>query len=228
MIKLILACILFLMLSKVSAQNNNNIIVKAGERVGDCIPIESRYRYSEFSQGSVIFKNGKGANPRLNYNLLTSEMEYIEQKDTLSILHPESILIISIASDTFYYDQGYLELIFSGDIKVARKQYFELKKMLKKDSYGSSESNAAIDSYSTIETNNNNYKLVTNTDRIYEKKILYFISIQSINYMPFTKKKTIQLFPQSENSIHQFIKSENIKFNKEPDLLKLAAFLEKL
>lgn len=226
--KLIFTSLFFILFTGSKAQNDDYILVKAGEKVEDYIPFENRYQYAEFIQGRILFRNGKTANPTLNYNILTSEMEYIERGDTLSIAHPETILIISIASDTFYYDQGYLKLIFSGRIKVVRKQYFELTKVLKKDSYGSGESNAATDSYSAIETSQAKYKLVTNTDRMFKKKTLYFIANQTLNFAPFTKKNIIRMFPQSEKLIQNYIKTEDIRFNKESDLLKLSIFLESL
>lgn len=211
-----------------SAQDNVSFTVNAGEKVENCIPISESYRFVEFTEGIVFFRNGSYAKPKLNYNLLNGEMEYLDINDTLSISNPESIMLIAIVSDTFYYDQGYLEVIFSGNLKVAKKQYFELKQVQKKDSYGSSGSNSATDSYSSIETISDTYKLVTNQDRTFEKKVKYYLTSSYDEFVSFNKKKVMQLFPQNKDAIQNYIKSEKINFESESDLLKFAAFLQNL
>jgi hypothetical protein len=211
-----------------SAQKNEYITVKAGTRVQDCIVFQDRYRFPEFTKGVVLFKNGAYAEPKLNYNFLSGNMEYAESQDTLNIGNPEEIMLIVISEDTFFYDQGYLELICSGNVRVAMKQYFELKEVLKKDSYGYASSNAATESYSMLETQYKSYKLITSEDRIFERIVKYYLAVSSSGFVPFTRKKAIQLFPQKKDAIQDYLRLYKVDFDSGDDLLRFAGFLQNL
>jgi hypothetical protein len=218
-----------LMLSNiVYAQKKEFITVPAGSLVENCIPFQERYRFSGFCDGKVFFRNGAFADTKLNYNFLLGDMEYIQAADTLSIANPSEILLIAFAADTFFYQAGYLEIIREGPIKVAVRQSLSLKEVMKRDSYGSSSSNSSTDSFSSIETAGKTYKLVSNQDRVFEKTVQYFIANTSGSFVPFNKKKVLQLFPEKKEIIQEYLKNNKIDFKSQNDLLQFAVFLEGL
>jgi len=219
---------ILLIVNFISAQKKQFITVPAGSRVQDCIPFEARYSFPEFKDGKVFFRNGAFADTKLNYNFLLSNMEYIQGADTLSIANPSEILLIAFVADTFCYYDGYLEIIRNGHLKVALRQNLSLKEILKRDSYGASSSNSSTDSYKTLQTEANSYKLISNQDRVFEKTTQYFISNPSSNFVPFNKKKVFQLFPQKKEAIQEYLKTNKLDFNSKNDLMQLAGFLEKL
>lgn len=210
------------------AQKNEPVTVKAGTRVQDYFAFQEMYRYPEFTAGSVVFKNGTKIRVKLNYNLLYAEMQYIQAKDTLSIANEEEISFIVAAGDTFFVDKGYLELIYSNRVRVALKQYFKLMETQKKDSYGSAGSNSATDSYGAFNADGKTYKLISNQDRIYKKIAEYYLATSLGEFVPFTRKKAMQLFPQHKRAIENYLKSEKVDFNSGEDLLRLAVYLNDL
>lgn len=221
----VLLCSILFLTTFLSAQKNKPFTVLAGTRVEDCIPFQEMYQYPKFTEGSISFKNGAKAVVKLNYNFLLGEMQYIQLKDTLSIANDKEVKHIAIEGDTFYVDKGYLELIYSRNIKVTLKQYFKLKEIQKKDSYGSTGSNSATDSYSSLIANGQSYKLIVNHDRIYQKVIEYYITTLSSGFVPFTKKKVIQLFPQNKKAIEAYLKSNRVDFDSKEDLIRFAEYL---
>jgi hypothetical protein len=226
-IGVILSSILFLT-TCLSAQKNKPFTVVAGTRVEDCIPFQEMFRYPEFIEGNIFFKNGATAVTKLNYNFLLGEMQYIQLKDTLSIANDKDVKLIVIEEDTFYFDKGYLEQIYSRNIKVALKQYFKLKEIQKKDSYGSAGSNSATDSYSSIIADGQSYKLIANHDRIYQKVMEYYLLTSSGEFVTFTRKKAIQLFPQNKKAIEAYLKSNRVDFDSREDLIRFARYLSSL
>lgn len=210
------------------AQKNENITVPAGTKVQDYFPFKEMYRYPEFTDGIVFFKNGATAASKFNYNLLSGEMDYPQLKDTLSIANPTEIKFITIAGDTFYFDKGYLELIYSDKFKVVFKQSYKQLDIVNKDSYGSSGSNSATDSYSTLQTTGQTYKLVLNQDRIYKKDVAYFLLTPTGAFVLFTKKKVMQLFPQKEKTIDAYLKLNKVDFDSREDLIRFAGYLSDL
>jgi hypothetical protein len=198
-------------------------------RVVDCFPFSERYRYPEFVTGRIQARNGVYSDTKLNYNFLNGEMEYIRNKDTLAIANRKDIRYIVVAQDTFYYDKGYyMELVSGGPVKVVLKQYIKLKETLKKDSYGSSSSGSATTSYGTLPSQGNFYKLVANEDMVFQRTLEYYLPDQSGGFVQYTKKNVIQLFPQNEDAIKAYLKSNKIKFDNRDDLIKLSEFLRSL
>lgn len=223
-IVLIISSILLLG-SGLSAQKNQTITVPAGTKVQDYFSSREIYRYPVFTDGIVFFKNGATAASKLNYNLLTGEMDYPQLKDTLSIANPTEIKFITIAGDTFYFDNGYLELLYSDRFSVLLKQCYKQLDVVHKDSYGSAGSNSATDSYSSMQATGQTYKLVINQDRIYKKVSEYYLLTPAGTFILFTKKKVMQLFPQKKKTIDAYLKSNKVDFNSRENLIRLAEYL---
>lgn len=212
----------------VSAQKNEPITVKAGYKILDFFPVSIRYRYPEFATGQVLFKNGTVNTTRLNYNFLIDEMEFIQGRDTLSIIRKKDIRMVVVAQDTFYYDNGYLEQITGNPVRVGLRQRIKLKEVLKKDSYGTSSSGSATNSYSMLPTDGNFYKLTANEDMVFQKTMEYYVATSSSGFVQCKKKSVLQLFPQKADEIQKYLKTNKIDFDSREDLLKLAEYLKNL
>jgi hypothetical protein len=211
-----------------SAQNSEFITVKAGNKILDYFPIPVRYRYPEFTSGQVLFKNGMVNTSRLNYNFLIDEIEFIQSRDTLAIIKKKDIRLIVVAADTFLFDNGYLEQIHGGQVKVGLRQRIKLKEVQKKDSYGTSSSGSASNSYGLLPSQGNFYKLVPNEDMLFQKTLEYYLATPSSGFVPFKKKSVLQLFPQKTDEIKLYLKSNKVDFDSRDDLLRFADFLRSL
>jgi hypothetical protein len=222
-------CFMLIIKASVSAQKFEPVTVRAGMKVVDCFSFEERYRYPEFVTGKVHLKNGIYSDTKLNYNFLNGEMEYIKNRDTLAIANSKDIRFIVVAQDTFYYDKGYyMELVFGGAVKVVMKQYIKLKETVKKDSYGSSSSGSATTAYGTLPSMGNFYKLVANEDMVFQRTVEYYLSDPSGGFTPYNKKNLIHIYPQHEDKIKAYLKTNKVNFDKRDDLLKLTEYLQSL
>lgn len=222
-------CSILTFSGSLSAQKYEPVTVKAGMRVVDCFPFNERYRYPEFITGRIQVKSGVYSEVKLNYDFLNGEMEYIKNRDTLAIANKKDIKFIVVAQDTFYYDKGfYMELISGGHVKVVMKQYIRLKETLKKDSYGTSSSGSATNSYGSMPINGNFYMLIANEDMVFQRTLEYYLSDQYGGFIAYTKRNVMQLFPQHEDTIKAYLKTNKVNFDKRDDLLRLADFLQNL
>ncbi len=212
-----------------NGQKYEPVTVKAGMKVSDCFPFNERYRYAEFTNGHIQMKSGVYADTRLNLDFLSNDILYIKGKDTLTVANKKDIRFISIALDTFCFDKGaYLELLTNGKIRVGLKQYIKLRETLKQDSYGSSSSGSAINSYGSLPSQGSFYKLTANTDMVFQRTLEYYLSNNSGEFVPFIKKYVLELFPEHEQEIKAYLKANKISFDKKDDLLKLAGYLRSL
>ena len=222
---LLIICSLVVLNIYLSAQKNELITVKAGTKILDYFPVSKRYLYSEFTPGRIMFKNETYSDRKLNYNHLAGEIEFIQAGDTLSIADKKGIKLIVVAQDTFYYDKGYIEQLRSGSLKVGLKQYFELKEIQNKDSYGTSSSGAATNDYGSLPIDGNFYKLIANKDMIIKRTILYYMATPESGFVLCNKRNIMNLFPQNKDKIKSYLKANKVKFDSRDDILRLADHL---
>jgi hypothetical protein len=210
-----------------AAQNGKIVIVKAGTKVQDYYSFGERYLYPAFIPGVVLFKNGKSTNINFNYNILYGEIEFVQAGDTMAITKKKDLMCIA-AQDTFFYNSGYVELIYEGKLRVGLKQYIKIKDVLKTGAFGTTARSVSVDSYSSVSTKGITYALVPNEDIELEKRLEYFLMPAPGEYMLFTKKNVMQLFPQDEDRIKAYIKSNKVDFDSRDSLLKFAEYLNSL
>ena len=211
-----------------SAQYNKPVTIKSGTKIVDYFTVQDRYSYPAFLPGQVFFKNGTVNEGMLNYGYLTGEMEFLQDRDTLALTRKKDIRFVVVAQDTFYYDNGYIKQLSGGPVKVGLKENYVIKDVVKIGAYGMPARNSSIDSYTKVASSNISYDLVPNEDIVLQKISQYFINTPSLSgYMPFTKKNVIQLFPQREDEIKAYLKSNKVNFETGKDLIRLADFLSK-
>jgi hypothetical protein len=218
--------ILILNLS-LTAQNGKTVIVKAGTKVQDYYPFNERYLYPAFIEGVALFKNGKSANIHFNYNILYGEIEFVQAEDTMALTKKKDLKYIA-ARDTFFFNNGYVELIYEGKVRVGLKQYIKIKDVLKTGAFGTTARSVSIESYSSVSTKGITYELVPNEDIELEKRLEYYLLPPTGEYILFTKKNVIGLFPQDEDKIKAYIKSNKVDFESRDSLLKFADYLNNL
>lgn len=207
------------------AQEQEQILVEAGTSLLDHFTVSERYLYPEFLTGQVIFRHPAYSERKLNYNFLNGEIEFIQGHDTLSIANKEDIKLIAIEEDTFYYNNAYVKQIKSDYPKVGIRDIVELKEVLKKDPYGVSSSGSSRISYNALPSDGNIYKLKGNHDMIFQRIREYYLSTPWSGFLLFNKKNVFLLYPGEKKYIKSYLKSEQVKFDSEDDLLGLAEFL---
>jgi len=221
--------IIYLLLSApvcLLAQSNEFITVKAGTRVVDYFPPDKSYKYSKFLPGKVYLNNGITKEANLNYNILLGEIQFTYLKDTLNIGNKNEINLITIASDTFYYDNGYLELIYHNpSIRLTQKHYIRLHDIVKKDAYGVAKSSSSTKTFRHLQFDGTFYKMVVDEDLILQNKLEFYVNTSSKGFLPLKEKTLVKLFPEKSNGIENYLKSHKINLDLKDDVLRLADFI---
>jgi len=222
---IIIICSVLLINSCLFAQKNDQVIVKAGTRLIDYFPVAERYLYPDFTAGKAVFSNDRIYPSVFNFNFLSGEIEFIKSKDTLMITDKSDLLLIVVAQDTFYYHNGYLQLIQNGWLKVGLKRSFAIKDIRKKGAMGTINRSAASESYDYLLANAQSLNLVADIDMVLQKEELYFYSTSGDDFVRFSKKNIIKVIPGKENIVKNYIASNKIDFESREDILQLADFV---
>ena len=210
------------------AQDKKVYAIKAGQEVHDVLSFNDIYQYPSFKAGSVLFLDGRTSTTDLNYNFLNGEMDFINPSgDTLSLADGQTIRSITIDKDTFYFKEGYVQLIAAHKTKkLAVKQQLALATTKKLGVYDQPTYSGAV-TYGSYGDGLGVRKLVVREDiELVLRSTYYFGDRQEFHLA--NKKNIMNLYPKKEKELSAFLNEHKIKFSKEEDLKKLFNFLNEL
>ena len=216
--------------SELPAQDSTLVTIKAGNKVMDVLKPADIYYYPQFTNGKVFFRDGAKGGAKLNYTRLFDQMLFIDARgDTLALANEKLIKFIVIDRDTFYYEGGYIRLIGDdGVVKLAEKQVWVLADIQKIGTHNKPATTFAVTSFSTYTNGLDAAKskdLILNEDIVLRKETLYYFGNEYDQFVPASKKKLLQLFPKEQLVIENYLKENNVNFNKKEDVEKLSWFL---
>jgi hypothetical protein len=230
---LLLLFLILISYTDLSAQDSTLVTVKAGERIEDVLKPSDIYFYPQFIYSKVLFKDGRVADPYMNYNRLYDQMLFINEKgDTLAMTDVKNIEFIVNDWDVFYYSGGYLRLIADDTvIKLAERQIWAVADVRKMGTHNTPTNTVAITSVGYLSSRQDAAKskeLILNAETIIRKETQYYFGDKYNHFVRATKKKLLDLFPKEEQRIENYLKENKVNFDKKDDLVKLCQFLRQL
>jgi len=214
----------------ISAQSRKSFSVGPGKKIAEEIPITEIYKYAEFKMGEVSLKNGTAANVKLNYNSVFGEMQYIDPKngDTLSLALEKNIRFIAVEKDTFYFDEGWLELIGgTPTVRIAKKKLLEITNREKIGAMGVP-GFGAIETYSKFTGSQHMKDLVAMENLTFTEHISYYFGDRFNHFAHANKKGLYKIYGDAHERIDKWISENKIDLSNEDDLKKLSVYLQTL
>ncbi len=211
------------------AQDSTVVNIRAGSSYKDVLNSGEILLYPQFLTGSVFFRDGTKSIATLNYNSFTDQMLFIDyKKDTLAVADEMTISYISIAEDTFYYNEGYLKLVTSNSlIKLAERQAWEQIDIRKVGSHDRPATTFAVASYSSLtDWFGSTKSLILNEDLVIRKRAIYFFGDKYDHFMRADKKNLLAVFSRQERIILNYLKTNKTRFDSRSDLIALTRFLQ--
>lgn len=226
---LLTAALFLLSAGCLQAQTRKTYKVAPGERVPDALlKARALYQYPQFSEAEVAFKNGRYGGGRMNYNRLLGDMQYIEANgDTLTLADSKEVASVIINADTFFFQEGYLQLVDDFKIKVAKKTILELTNRQRLGGMGEL-SSASIASYSGVSSNQGKKDVVPNEVLTFSETTTYFISDRFNRFKPLNKKNLFAFYAKRQKEVETYLQANPVNFLKEEDVLHLIGFLKTL
>jgi len=215
------------------AQDSTLVTVKAGEKIEDVLKPSDIFFYPQFIYSKILFKDGKVADPYMNYNRLYDQMLFINEKgDTLALTDVKNIEFIVNDWDVFYYSGGYLRRIADDTvIKLAEKKIWAVADVRKMGTFNTPTNTVAITSvgyFSNGQDAAKSKELIMNAETLIRIETQYYFGDKYNHFFRASKKKLLDLFPKDEQRIENFLKENKVDFDKKDDLEKLCLFLLKL
>lgn len=205
------------------AQTNETVRIKSGDDPAKSYSPFGFYQFPVFSEGVAVFKNGGQTTARFNYHMLNEEMQFISANgDTLALADPFSIKYVKMDSNTFYYSNGYLQIIVNNEsLMLARRLHLNTK-WEKIGAYGQPSPSGSIRTPNKLILVNTGKNLSINQDILIRKEYDYYWLDKYGTALRATKGNLFKLLsPDQKNDIEDYLKKSKIDFNKEADLKKL-------
>ena len=186
------------------------------------------YLFPAFTDGIVKIKNGGQATPKMNFNMMLCQMQFIgPHGDTLSFTNPEEIDSIRLNSKSFFYRKFDFEILSgfgSVSLVVSRTVNYNPVKI---GAMGFRTQGASIDSYATLTEQNDTKQLILNVDVDMALESTYFLMQKNGEMAIANKSNFLKLFGENKPGIEGYLRTNKINFNKESDLMGLLEFCAK-
>jgi hypothetical protein len=204
--------------------------VPAGQSVNSIVPDSLIFRYPQFVTGKVYFKDGLSFTANLNYNALLGEVQFINEKsDTLSLADENSVKFIIIGKDSFYYSNGYIELITGNDrVKLGVSQKLVVTDKSKIGAYNQPTARSSITSYSSVAIGNQRSALSVREEMVLTNQKTFLIGDKFNKFNRLNKKDLLKRFSSHSQEIENFLRENKIDFNRKEDAIRLIRFLQEI
>jgi hypothetical protein len=205
--------------------------VKADQEINEVFTVKDLYRYPQFMQGMVFFRDGSIAEGKFNYNKLFEQVLFIDQNgDSMAVGNPETIRVIVIDKDSFYYNnESYYELVNTYKfIRLARKQILQEIDQEKTGAYGQSYTNNSTVSNKNYYTVDGKPRLNVGESTLFSQKTEYYISYKHNDFLAATRKNIEKIFQENSRQVKDYIKSNSLDISKEEELKKLLQYIKDL
>lgn len=189
------------------------------------------YRFPTFQTGKVYLPNGRSQTALLNLNLLTDQIQFIdEHQDTLTILSPDALSHVEIDTSKFvYYNNGFLEMLQEyGHVLLAVSQKLKIADIQKEGAYGSKNSAASIASIGTGFTDKLRYTPKVYDDMLINLNQAFYLLDKEANVSLVNKRNVQKAFPEHKAEISAFIKEHKTNFKQEQDIRLLLTYINAL
>jgi hypothetical protein len=211
---------------RINAQDSTRIFIPAGKSFSDVAGVDKAYRFPNFTNGHVYFRDGSMSAAKLNYNFLNKELEFISPGgDTLAIVKEQALNIKNIIIDsiTFYYFNAYLEeMAHNENGRLLKQQFYGIKGSEKTGAYDLPSGTSAIDAYSSfLDETGRVRNLVVRENLTLVMKTEYFIGDKYNAVLRATKKNMLELYPKKRTQIESYLRNNHVDFGSGQDLEKL-------
>lgn len=191
------------------------------------------YKYAEFQNGTVYFKDQTTLSTQINVHLLRSALHYLD-KEQIKEANASDIAVVSINNDTYYVNNGQLLRAIAGDSThyVAELVLADFDAIMSSGgAYGSSSNVQATRKLSSMEIGGVS---ITNHMELKNKKdggtllplFKKFVIVTADTIYTATRKGIESQLPENKKAaFKQFVKENKVKWKDPASLAVLLDFL---
>jgi hypothetical protein len=190
---------------------------------------EPQFLYTEFTKSKVRMKNGQIQNIMLNYNTVSEKMVFQKDEKLYDMANPEMVDTVFLQDSRFVpAGKVFYKVVLAAPVAFYAQYKGELQPPGTPAGYGGTSQVSNTKNLSSVQLSSGYYNLELPADYTVKTNITYWYSKDG-NMLSFVNERQfLKLNPDKETELKQFIKQNKIKFDKLPDIAKLAEYYNKL
>ncbi len=218
--KICLSLILLLGIAPLFAQNQGVIHHERGEDLQQYLLDSVKFVVPEFQSGIITFQDGSYSRGPVNISTIEQRVYFIATNGEKQVLtNEDQVSRVSIKGRTFIKSKyGYVELLATeGDIAlgaVRRVSFFETEK---KGAYGMVSQTTSVTTIGSLQQNGTMYTLGIDQNTPFKYSVSPYLYKNSRIYLS-NKKNFLKCFPDKKAEIEQYLKDNNVDFEKLEDV----------
>ena len=199
--------------------------LKPGEDIRTSAWRDSLYRFSSFLDGRAILISGPSPKYKMNYNLLSGDMEFLNPEgDTMVLKKTPEVKLVTVGGHVFFLEptHGYIEILIQQRLALGVKKEFAIARKDVEASNGyttSSDNTGAV-----VAFRGNSRSSTSNADLLVQMNNTYFFVDQKNEAHPATKASLMKLFPDDHDKLKSYLKEQHTDFKQKDDLAKVLTF----
>jgi hypothetical protein len=205
--------------SQTITMNNNRISAK------DVKP-EFQYLFDDFQGGRVVMKDRRSINCQLNYNFLTDEMLFIDEKGKkMALANPDEVLHIYIGNRLFLpTSKGYFEVIEKEPVSLLYKWTCNVADKGKEGAMGLTTDAPSVYQMNQFSFDAKLWKLPVDKQAVVSVEVIPYLLVKTNPEIIKGEKDFLKAFPGKRSQIKSYIEENPVDFRKEKDLRRLIKF----
>jgi hypothetical protein len=133
----------------------------------------------------------------------------------------------AIGTDTFFYHDGFIQLLAGFNARIAKKTILELTNRQRVGGMGEA-NNGGTASYTSMSNRHGIKDLVPNEILSFSESTTYYIGDKFNRFKPLNKKSVYSFFAKNERELDAYLNANPVNFQQEADVLRLIDFLKTL
>ncbi len=190
----------------------------------------SHYLLPEFTQGTILMKDGKENKALLNYNSLTEEMIFNNKGQMLAIGDTELAQTDSvfIGKRTFILLNGkFVELLAHSTFDLYAEHKCDVIPPGSPAAYGGTSQTSSTTSYSSLATGGRLYDLKLPDDYTVKPYTYYWIRKNGELNKFISLNQLMKLNKDKKDLFKAYVKKNDVKFDDQESIIQLIEYLEK-
>lgn len=185
-----------------------------------------QFLFPEFIKGEILLKNGQKQYALLNYNTVSEKMTYKQGEQIFDMIDIQKIDTVYLYKSRFV-PRG--DMFYEVLVKSNTPLYVQHKGTLlppgKPVGYGGTSQVSSSTYLSSVGLSSGYYNLQLPSD--FEVKVdpVFWTTSNGEMSSFITEKQFMKLFPEKQAEVKKFVKQYRIKFDRIPDMIRLARFM---
>lgn len=192
----------------------------------DTVSGSSPFLFPQFTEGTIVFKDGSSNRGMFNYDTSLDEIQFIgPNKEILALAQPEKVAMINIGNRRFMNAKNsFIEILIEGPVSLCLKIH-QRRIAEKIGAYGSASGTTSIDTYSSYKTEGRYVNLSPNEAVSYKKEYSFYLLQNDKMKLIVAKNDLLKYFSSNKELLKQEMERQYTKFNDIDSIKKIISWI---